>query len=546
MMKKTLPSLAGAFLLAAAPAFAAPLAADSRITAVTVYADRAVVTRHATLDVAAGPVELSLAQLPTALLDASLQVSGQGTARTTLLDVTARSTYVDVTPNERVKALEDQLRALAQKDRTLADRTTVLGQQRDYVLKIQIASTTPAADASGPISSPEVWTKLLAFSDEQLGKIATELQSLDAQHADLQAQRDALEKQLNELRGAGGRSYKTVTIRLDAATAGKLDLTLRYAVPGARWSPAYDVRVLSDEPTVQLGYFGLVRQNTGEDWSNVDLTLSTARPALGGSPPPRAPWTVDVRQIVPLAMPAVSAARDQAAGANRMFKAQTLVAQEMRMEQAQAEIDTHATSASFHIPAAATIPSDNAPQKVSIAHIQLNAAPHYTTTPKQLAAAFLTAAVTNTSAFPLLAGTMNVFLDDTFVAASSLRTVMPGETFDLALGADESIAVKRTLNQRFTETTGLMTKSQRITYDFTLTVQNNRKIAANVVVLDQVPVSRNEKIVVKLLAPDERTAKPEADGTLKWTLDLKPGEKRELPLKFSIEYPNDLPVTGLE
>ena len=326
MMKKTLPSLAGAFLLAAAPAFAAPLAADSRITAVTVYADRAVVTRHATLDVAAGPVELSLAQLPAALLDASLQVSGQGTARTTLLDVTARSTYVDVTPNERVKALEDQLRALAQKDRTLADRTTVLGQQRDYVLKIQIASTTPAADASGPISSPEVWTKLLAFSDEQLGKIATELQSLDAQRADLQAQRDALEKQLNELRGAGGRNYKTVTIRLDAATAGKLDLTLRYAVPGARWSPAYDVRVLSDEPTVQLGYFGLVRQNTGEDWSNVDLTLSTARPALGGSPPPLAPWTVDVRQIVPLAMPAVSAARDQAAGANRMFKAQTLVA----------------------------------------------------------------------------------------------------------------------------------------------------------------------------------------------------------------------------
>ena len=73
MMKKTLPSLAGAFLLAAAPAFAAPLAADSRITAVTVYADRAVVTRHATLDVAAGPVELSLAQLPAALLDVEVR-----------------------------------------------------------------------------------------------------------------------------------------------------------------------------------------------------------------------------------------------------------------------------------------------------------------------------------------------------------------------------------------------------------------------------------------------------------------------------------------
>jgi uncharacterized protein (TIGR02231 family) len=546
-MTKILPPLAAA-LLTALSAAAAPIAADSHITAVTVYADRAVVTRDATLDVAAGPVEVTFAQLPAALLDPSLQVSGQGTAQTTLLDVTARSAYVDFTPNERVKALEDQLRELARKDRALADRSTVLDQQRNYVLKIQNASTTPAPDAagSGAMSSPEIWTKMLAFSADQLGKIAAELQSADAGRADLKSQREALEKQLAELRGAGGRSYKTVTVRLDAATAGKLDLTLRYAVSGARWSPAYDARVAGDEPTAQLGYFGVVRQNTGEDWSRVDLTLSTARPALGGSPPPLDPWTVDVRGIVPLAMPTASAVRDQAAGKNRMFKAQALAAPETRVEQAQAQIDTHATSASFHIPAAATIPSDNAPQKVSIAHISVAAATEYQAIPKQLAAAFLTAKVTNTSAFPLLAGPMNVFLDDTFVAAATLRTVMPGEKFDLALGADEGIAVKRTLNRRFTESTGLMTKSQRITYDFTLTVQNNKKAAAKVVVLDQVPVSRNEKIVVKLVAPDERVAKPEADGTLKWTLELKPGEKRELPLTFTVEYPADLAVTGLE
>jgi uncharacterized protein (TIGR02231 family) len=554
-MTKILPPLAAA-LLTALSAAAAPIAADSHITAVTVYADRAVVTRDATLDVAAGPVEVTFAQLPAALLDPSLQVSGQGTAQTTLLDVTARSAYVDFTPNERVKALEDQLRELARKDRALADRSTVLDQQRNYVLKIQNASTTPTPDAagSGAMSSPEIWTKMLAFSADQLGKIAAELQSADAGRADLKSQREALEKQLAELRGAGGRSYKTVTVRLDAATAGKLDLTLRYAVSGARWSPAYDARVSGDEQTAQLGYFGVVRQNTGEDWSQVDLTLSTARPALGGSPPPLDPWTVDVRVPRPMARDvsrnetitlspfSVEAAKGKGYVADSSLAGTRL----HQTETAQASVAASATSASFHIPAAATIPSDNAPQKVSIAHISLTAATEYQAIPKQLAAAFLTAKVTNTSAFPLLAGPMNVFLDDTFVAAATLRTVMPGEKFDLALGADEGIAVKRTLNRRFTESTGLMTKSQRITYDFTLTVQNNKKAAAKVVVLDQVPVSRNEKIVVKLVAPDERVAKPEADGTLKWTLELKPGEKRELPLTFTVEYPADLAVTGLE
>jgi uncharacterized protein (TIGR02231 family) len=211
-----------------------------------------------------------------------------------------------------------------------------------------------------------------------------------------------------------------------------------------------------------------------------------------------------------------------------------------------ATLDAQATSASFKIPVASTIPSDNSPQKVPITSTRLAAAPEYLAIPKQLAAAFLTAKVTNSSDFPLLAGVMNVFLDDTFVAASSLRTVMPGEKFDLALGVDDAIAIKHKLNNRFSEDTGLINKGKRVTYDFTLTVQNNKKTFERVVLLDQVPVSRNEKIVVTMLAPDAATVKPDADGTLKWTLNLKPGEKRELPLKFSVEHPSDLTVARLE
>lgn len=66
------------------------------------------------------------------------------------------------------------------------------------------------------------------------------------------------------------------------------------------------------------------------------------------------------------------------------------------------------------------------------------------------------------------------------------------------------------------------------------------------VVSDQVPVSRHEKIAVKQLSPAEKEAKPSPEGMLKWTLDLKPGEKRELTVKFSVDYPNELPVTGVE
>jgi uncharacterized protein (TIGR02231 family) len=559
---KPLSSFAAVAIAALLPALAAAasLTADSHISAVAVYSDRAVVTRTAHVDLGGpGPVEITFPQLPAGLVEQSLQVAARGAAQLTLLDVTARASYVDFTPNERVKTLEDELHGLARQDRTLTDRSGVLNHQRDYVLKIQTATTTPVKDSDASAPGPDAWMKLLGMTEEQLNKIAAEMQSIDAQREELQVKRTALEQQLNQLRGEGGRSFKSVTVRVAASAAGAADVTLRYAVGGASWTPVYDARVLTSDRAVQLGYFGLVRQNTGEDWNDVDVTLSTARPSLGGSPPPLYPWIVDVRQFLP-----VAAAAPAGAGGNfKAMRNQNLAvntqqftdsASELRLREEvdkdavalQAEIQTQATSASFHIPVAATIRSDNAPQRLPITSTRLTAEPEFLAIPKQLKAAFLTAKVTNNSEFPLLAGTLNVFLDDSFVAASALRSVMPGEKFDLALGADEGIAVKRKLNNRFTEDTGVMTKSKRITYDYTITLQNNKKTAEKIVVLDQLPVSRNEKIVVKVITPEEREVKPDSEGTLKWTLTLAPGEKRELPLKFSVEYPAELNVTGVE
>lgn len=154
--------------------------------------------------------------------------------------------------------------------------------------------------------------------------------------------------------------------------------------------------------------------------------------------------------------------------------------------------------------------------------------------------------MTNSSEFPLLAGSLAAFLDGTFVATTPLRTVMPGESFDLALGADEGIAVKHKRVQRFAEDTGLTSRGRRINYEFLATIQNNKKIPVHVIVSDHVPVSTYERVVVKVSAPAEKELKPTTEGMLKWTLDLKPGEKRELPVKFTVEYPGDLPVTGLD
>jgi uncharacterized protein (TIGR02231 family) len=205
-----------------------------------------------------------------------------------------------------------------------------------------------------------------------------------------------------------------------------------------------------------------------------------------------------------------------------------------------------ATSATFRIPVKANIPADNAPHKVGITTIPFKADLTYAATPKLVEAAFLNAKVKNDSDFPILAGPMAVFLDETFVANGSLGTVMTGEEFDLALGADDGIRVQRKRLNRFTEEIGLINKETRITYDVLITVQNNRKTTEKITVRDHLPVSRNEKIVAKLLSQVTKDMTQEPGGLLSWTFDLKPGEKREIPLKISVTHPVDIPVSGLE
>ncbi|MFI5358265.1 MAG: mucoidy inhibitor MuiA family protein [Opitutales bacterium] len=522
---------------------------DSPISAVTVYPDRAVVTRRATVDLAPGLTALVFPELPPGLIESSLQAGGSGTARVTLLDVTAHQTFLATTPDPRRHDLEQQIDALQQQDRTLADKATVWQGQSDLINRLLTSAVAPGAGEKSERPRLDDVKAALDYGQKQLLEIAASLQQLDRQRSDLRDQLTALQRQLSQLTGPGERSVKRVIVRVQADTAGTLDLTLNYTVPGAGWTPGYDARVQTGDRTVQLSYFGNVRQNTGEDWKDVALTLSTARPSLGGQAPTLNPWTLDV--YVPRPVPLMDSGELKNTGGyvgNRpALAARAMAAPEIQLAaDAQATVESAATSATFKVAAPASIASDNSVQKVPVTIVPLSAELSYATTPKLRETAYLHAKVVNTSDYPLLGGALNVFLDGTFVATGRLATTMPGEKFSLALGADEGIAVKHVRVRKFTEETGLISNGHRLTYEYRLTIQNHKRTAARVIVNDQVPVSRNEKIVVKVLAPAADEAKPNDAGKLQWTLDLKPGEKRELTVKFTVDYPDGVTVSGLE
>lgn len=559
----TLALIVGA-IVAPSRGSAAPVPVTSRITAVAVYPDRAVLTRLGRVELPAGDSELILDGLPAALVDESLQVSGRGTAAATILDVNLRRTFLETSPDPRLRALEEELANLQREDEALVARLKQLDEQRSLLQRIEAALTaTPTKDSPTARPSLDEWQRLLAFQAENLTRLAGDQQSLQLQRTALAAKIAAVEAQLNEIRGRSPqrRSQKAATLRVSASRAGTLELSVSYTTPGASWSAAYDARLRAETRAIDVTYYGVIRNGTGEDWNGVALTLSTARPGLGGGAPTLSPWVVEPVRPMPTAYLAQGVASSEFKTARRAggpTEALTLAgsaAAESDATVAEATVQTGLSSATFRIEAPLSLPSDRSAQKVVITTLNCPAELRYETAPKLIEAAYLSASSTNRSDFPWLAGPVNAFLGDTFIATSALRAVMPGETLALSLGVDDSIAVKRRIVKRFTEDTGLTNSGRRITHEYVVTLTNNKKTAERIVLREPTPVSRDEKIVVKVITPAERDISSatapkeisrEADGILAWRIDLKPGEKREVPIKLTIEHPADLTVTGLD
>jgi uncharacterized protein (TIGR02231 family) len=559
----TLALIVGA-IVAPSRGSAAPVPVTSRITAVAVYPDRAVLTRLGRVELPAGDSELVLDGLPAALVDESLQVSGRGTAAATILDVNLRRTFLETSPDPRLRALEEELANLQREDEALVARLKQLDEQRSLLQRIEAALTaTPTKDSPTARPSLDEWQRLLAFQAENLTRLAGDQQSLQLQRTALAAKIAAVEAQLNEIRGRSPqrRSQKAATLRVSASRAGTLELSVSYTTPGASWSAAYDARLRAETRAIDVTYYGVIRNGTGEDWNGVALTLSTARPGLGGGAPTLSPWVVEPVRPMPTAYLAQGVASSEfktarrAAGPTEALTLAGSAAAESDATVAEATVQTGLSSATFRIEAPLSLPSDRSAQKVVITTLNCPAELRYETAPKLIEAAYLSASSTNRSDFPWLAGPVNAFLGDTFIATSALRAVMPGETFALSLGVDDSIAVKRRIVKRFTEDTGLTNSGRRITHEYVITLTNNKKTAERIVLREPTPVSRDEKIVVKVITPAERDISSatapkeisrEADGILAWRIDLKPGEKREVPIKLTIEHPADLTVTGLD
>lgn len=539
------------FALALLPAIALaaePTTVASRISDVTVYADRAQVTRTAEVTLAPGENRLRLSELPATLGDESVRASGMAAAPVTIQDVEVRTVVGEQAADSTAKELEARVQKLKDESAALDARQRVLDRQRKFLEQIEVKA---AGDVSRDVQLNKLdlaqLKELPAFIAAETARLEDEAQQIAVARRELQPRIEAAEAEFNKHRAAASKASKTVVVTVNAKQATKLQLQVSYVLGGATWTPTYDARAVPEAGQVEFTYNGIVRQQTGEDWRGVNLTLSTARPAIGAQMPELEKWAVDFAQPAALGGRVAFQRAVETMPPPAPLGAPEVAAEPLALaRQEPAAIEQGATSATFRVPRPADVPSDGEPHRQTIAVRSLPASFRYETTPKLSTAAYLKATATNTTDAPFLAGVVNVFVGPDFIGTGRIETTAPTEPIRVFLGSDDAIRVKREELKDRQGKSGLFNRRRKQVFAYKITVENFKDKPQLVAVFDQLPVPGHDDIKVTLAENSTRPTGAEAGtGKLTWEFTLKPREKREILYEFSVDWPQDRTVTGL-
>jgi len=190
-----------------------------------------------------------------------------------------------------------------------------------------------------------------------------------------------------------------------------------------------------------------------------------------------------------------------------------------------------------------SVPSNGQELRVPLAVESYPVKAFYEATPSLMTTAFLKASVVNKSDRPILMGPANIFVGKDFTGQGVLKTTGPGGQIEFPLGADENVRLLRKVVPS-TETKGIISKDEITTYRVTIEVGNYKKQAIRIALTDQIPKTNNEDIEVKLGATTPKPVKgPDADGLLRWELDLPAGKTQKVEFSYSITRPTDWQLT---
>ncbi len=529
----------------------------STLNEATVYSQGAQLHHKASYSIKAGITEISIEGISAYIDPKSLQVKATGNV------VIIDSKYTLFYPQPEVKVNEGIPAKIVKEMAQLTDSLELLGfdlkeiQDEIAIYKAaqNIISMNGAVRGSGKVNdSINLLKQTVEYYTNKMNEINKKLLALEKKKKEKEKVQQRLQVRYDNLQNYQNQTYDAkkyapiprVVITLSASEAAAGKISFSYLVSQAGWVPLYDIRSDSQTGKISLTYKAQVFQNSGIDWDNIKLNISTNNPYANKTKPELNPWYIDYyeyRKRQELEEISIRGARaiPQAAFNQGYFLDD---AKNKNLEdKAALGADQFTTvvhqliAAEFKIDLPYSIKSNNEKNLVLIKNSDLNTTFKYYSVPKVDPGVYLVAQMTKLDELQLVPASANIFFDGSYIGETYLDPTSMDDTLNLSLGKDPNIVVKRTLLKQKSKDKVVQDKRER-TFSYQIEVQNNKSSAIQLIIQDQVPMTTNNDITIELLEKDFARELP-GNGILEWEYKLKPGENKKLEFSYKVKHPKD-------
>lgn len=514
---------------------------NTKVSDVTVYMDRAVVTRSGSVTLQKGFFEGYISNVPANLDISSITVKIKG-KKVKLYDISYTSVFHREVADEKVVRINKRIDELTLMVKKLSNRNQALQNQLSTLKSIKVKIENDASKAySVSKLSVDNLSQGLSFI---LNKYTATLNAIEDNNITVkkhQTEMQELRRQLGKYTGPG-KEEKRIVVSGYCKEAGKFKLSAKYLTYNASWYPTYKIYLEGSTNDVKMEYYGVVQQRTGEDWKGVGLTLSTSAPSYGLKAPIIQPYYL--QNIVHRPQTVSKRSRKSSKSAPSMAREQLQIESaadaELEYYNAPATVVQNAYSVEYKADLRANIPTTGEAKTVYLHKQKITGDTIYKAVPRMDEKVYAQIKSKNNSLSPILAGKVSVFYGASFVGDYTIRQILPGEKFKLDLGPVNFFKTKFKLEKRkYAPPSGLNTK-KRYEFVYKIIVENLNDKKYKFVLYDRIPVSRDAKIKIEKIDITPEGHKIE-DGTsvIKWEIDFPAKTKKTFSIGYQIETPKD-------
>lgn len=576
-------------------------AAPSKVTAVTVYTNTALVTREVTLPEPAGMHEVIVSPLPSATMETSLYAEGNDGTR--ILSVRYRTRSIAEDRSEDVRKAEAKIKELTKKLAAIQADLKASEDNAKFLAKLEnfTAATMTTLTEKGHLDSEKTIALATYIRDARVKHVKDDV-NLKQQMEVLQEEINFTKQSMTEFSDAPVRTERDAIITVDKTKPGAAVAKLNYLVGNATWHPQYKLRAGKDKDPVSVEYLASIGQRTGESWDNVALTLSTAQPMLSAAPP-------DLRALEVSVTPtgAMAAGQAQAPGApgggqgqfegasysgaggrggairdlnkqsmdlkkqandnfnrknvdvgNSLSNSSAALDQYRELLLTKDEIEKDKSnpfaanasgedgpSVTYNLKTKMSVPSRNDELILEIARFDLVAKNYFKAVPVISPQVYRVADLTNSTEYVLLPGEATMYQGTDFVGRARLPLVAIGKPFTVGFGVDPQLQATRKLMDKVRTTQG---GNQLLKFNYRILVTSYKTTPVDIQVWDRLPMSETAQVItVTLSSPKlplstdplyERDERPR--NLLRWDLKIDPKQNGDKALSIDYEFKLEL------